>query len=113
MSKDERQAKIHSNEIDGYGQWMVVTRKKKAQKPRSAEHGEGLLPRVGSWKPATEGTASVRLVCTLTTRKLGRLIRLQRLLEIGRAPKGGKRSKVVKLIGQAVTLLVQEEKRQC
>ena len=41
MSKDERQAKIHSNEIDGYGQWMVVTRKKKAQKPRSAEHGEG------------------------------------------------------------------------
>ena len=41
MSKDERQAKIHSNEIDGYGQWMVVTRKKKTQKPRLAGHGEG------------------------------------------------------------------------
>ena len=41
MRKDETQTKIHSNELDGYGQWMVVTRKKKAQKPRLAGHGEG------------------------------------------------------------------------
>nr|POF21005.1 hypothetical protein CFP56_59199 [Quercus suber] len=41
MSKDESQAKIHNNELDGYGQWMVVIRKKKAQKPRLAEHREG------------------------------------------------------------------------
>ena len=41
VSKDESQAKIHRNEIDGYGQWMVVMRKKKAQKPRPARHGEG------------------------------------------------------------------------
>ena len=42
MQKDETQTKFHSNELDGYGQWMVVTRKKKAQKPRLAGHGEGL-----------------------------------------------------------------------
>ena len=42
MRKEETQTKFHSNELDGYGQWMVVTRKKKAQKPRLAGHGEGL-----------------------------------------------------------------------
>ena len=41
MRKDETQTKIHSNELDGYGQWMVVTRKKKTQKPKLAGHGEG------------------------------------------------------------------------
>ena len=30
VRKDETQTKFHSNELDGYGQWMVVTRKKKA-----------------------------------------------------------------------------------
>ena len=42
MQKEETQTKFHSNKLDGYGQWMVVTRKKKAQKPRLAGHGEGL-----------------------------------------------------------------------
>nr|POF02675.1 hypothetical protein CFP56_38142 [Quercus suber] len=41
MSNDEGQEKIQNNELDGYGQWMVVTRKKKAQKPRLAGLGEG------------------------------------------------------------------------
>ena len=41
MRKDETQTKIHSNELDGYGQWMMVTMKKKAQKLRLARHGEG------------------------------------------------------------------------
>nr|POE55089.1 hypothetical protein CFP56_26670 [Quercus suber] len=41
MSKDESQDKTHSNELDGYGQWMVVMRKKKAQKPRLASYREG------------------------------------------------------------------------
>lgn len=30
VSKDESQVKIHNNELDGYGHWMVVMRKKKA-----------------------------------------------------------------------------------
>ena len=41
MRKDETQTKIHNNELNGYGQWMMVTMKKKAQKPRLVEHGEG------------------------------------------------------------------------
>ena len=41
MRKDETQTKIHSNELDGYGQWMMVTMKKKAQKPRLVGHREG------------------------------------------------------------------------
>ena len=42
VRKEETQTKFHCNELDGYGQWMVVTRKKKAQTPRLAGHGEGL-----------------------------------------------------------------------
>ena len=30
VRKEETQTKFHSNKLDGYGQWMVVTRKKKA-----------------------------------------------------------------------------------
>ena len=74
--------------------------------------GKGLLPREGCWRPETEGTVSRKLMCILTTRTQGWLIRLQRLLKNGRALEGGKISKVVKLLGRAVAMLVQEEKRQ-
>lgn len=47
MSKDKGQDKTRSSELDGYGQWMVIMRKKKAQKPRLADHKEGFATSSG------------------------------------------------------------------
>ena len=74
--------------------------------------GKGLLPREGCWRPETEGTTSVKLVCILTARKQGWLRRLQRLLKKGKVLEGGKIRRVVKLLGWAIEMLVQEEIRQ-
>ena len=43
--------------------------RRKLRNPGWPGMGKGLLPREGCWRPETEGTTSVKLVCILTARK--------------------------------------------
>ena len=109
-----RRLKLSSTAISLMGMdsgWWSQGRRK-LRNPGWPGMGKDLLPQEGCWRPETEGTASIKLVCILTARKQGWLRRLQCLLKNGRVLEGGKSSKVIKLLGRAIEMLVQEEIRQ-